>query len=248
MRYSQIRQGVITNSAGSKATLSDADEFAVSDSQDSSILKKVTWALINSAVATLRNKTILGAKVDSLFNVNGSKTLELWTQTNGVNNIGVEPGIAGRGPMISSDGSDTNVALTLRAKAAGAVNIASSTNGVMLNCGSVANGVNYVKLFNAAAGSAPYLAADGADANQNFEIWPKGTGVVRVRGVQVETKGHTHTAADVAGAAQWITTPPTAANSPGTAGQLCHSAGFLYVCVATNTWVWSKTSNTWPPA
>jgi hypothetical protein len=71
---------------------------------------------------------------------------------------------------------------------------------------------------------------------------------VQINGTQVEVKGHTHTVAQVTGAAQWITTPPASATAPGTAGQLCHSDGFLYICVATNTWVWSKTNKTWPPA
>ncbi len=35
--------------------------------------------------------------------------------------------------------------------------------------------------------------------------------------------------------ATWVT-KPSAANSAGTAGQLAYESGFLYVCVATNTW------------
>jgi len=31
-------------------------------------------------------------------------------------------------------------------------------------------------------------------------------------------------------------TAPAAANSTGTAGQIAYASGFLYVCVATNTW------------
>jgi hypothetical protein len=88
----------------------------------------------------------------------------------------------------------------------------------------------------------------GSTGNSNFNITTQSTGVVQINGTQVEVKGHTHTVAQVTGAAQWITTPPASATAPGTAGQLCHSDGFLYICVATNTWVWSKTNKTWPPA
>jgi hypothetical protein len=33
----------------------------------------------------------------------------------------------------------------------------------------------------------------------------------------------------------WVAVPSTA-TSTGTAGQLAYASGFLYVCVATNTW------------
>ncbi len=97
-------------------------------------------------------------------------------------------------------------------------------------------------------GATPTITVDSPDVDENLNLTGKGAGVVQANGVQVEVKGHTHTVAQVTGAAQWITTPPASATAPGTAGQLCHSGGFLYICVATNTWVWSKTTNTWPPA
>jgi hypothetical protein len=98
------------------------------------------------------------------------------------------------------------------------------------------------------AGTASTIRAQSDLTDMNLDLAGKGTGVVRTGGAQVEVKGHVHTVAQVTGAAQWITTPPASATAPGTAGQLCHSGGFLYICVATNTWVWSKTTNTWPPA
>jgi hypothetical protein len=108
---------------------------------------------------------------------------------------------------------------------------------------------NYIQIGNRASPNPPrILAAGTTDADVSLDLVSKGVGTVRANNVQVEVKGHTHTVAQVTGAAQWITTPPASATAPGTAGQLCHSGGFLYICVATNTWVWSKTTNTWPPA
>jgi hypothetical protein len=87
-------------------------------------------------------------------------------------------------------------------------------------------------------------------------------GVVRAGGTQVEVKGHTHVAADVVGAestakkgvangyapldatskvpaanlpARWVAVPASA-TAPGTAGDTAYASGFLYVCVAANTW------------
>jgi hypothetical protein len=57
----------------------------------------------------------------------------------------------------------------------------------------------------------------------------------RIGTTPVEVKGHKHVAADVTGAASWVAVPAKA-DSPGTAGQMAYASGFLYVCVATNTW------------
>ncbi len=242
LRYSQIRQGVITHAAGSKTALSDTDEFAVSDSQDSNILKKVTWALLNSAVATLRNKTLLGAKADIFYNVNGSKVAELWTEPNGVNYLGINPGVAGVGPSLIADGPDQNsdLGFSILAKNRGGIVLRSNSKGAILTAGAVAGATNaacnYITVGNAASGGAPYIAPRGTDTNVNMEVWALGAGTVRVGGVgQIETKGHTHTVAQVTGARSWAAVPANAA-APGTPGQEAYDADFHYVCVFTNTW------------
>jgi hypothetical protein len=57
----------------------------------------------------------------------------------------------------------------------------------------------------------------------------------RVGTTPVEVKGHKHVAADVTGVLGWSAVPASA-TAPGTAGQMAYDSGFLYVCVATNTW------------
>jgi hypothetical protein len=119
-----------------------------------------------------------------------------------------------------------------------------ATGGTDVGLQMITKGTGVFRIF---SGSTPTLEGFGTSSNADFRIVTQSVGRVLINGVQAETKGHTHVAADVVGAASWITTPPTSATAPGTAGQMCHSGGFLYTCVATNTWVWSKTSNTWPP-
>ena len=99
------------------------------------------------------------------------------------------------------------------------------------------NAVNYFQLRNAPTGVPVTMNATGTDTDVSLDLKPKGTGTVRVNGTQVETKGHTHTVAQVTGAAQWVSVPASAA-ATGTAGQLAADAAgtFLYVCVAANTW------------
>jgi hypothetical protein len=98
-----------------------------------------------------------------------------------------------------------------------------------------AGAVNYLQFRNNVAGGDVAVRAMGTDANVSINVWPKGTGVVKANGTQVATVGHTHTVAQVTGALSW-TTVPASAIATGTAGQLAYASGWLYVCVATNTW------------
>jgi hypothetical protein len=47
------------------------------------------------------------------------------------------------------------------------------------------------------------------------------------------------------GSALQSTTVPVSASAPGTTGQIAFSSTYLYVCVATNTWVRASLA-TWP--
>jgi hypothetical protein len=91
-----------------------------------------------------------------------------------------------------------------------------------------------------AAGQTPTLQAAGPDAAHNLNLKTKGAGVVQASTgtgsmAQVETKGHTHTVAQVTGARSWAAVPANAA-APGTPGQEAYDADWHYVCVFTNTW------------
>jgi hypothetical protein len=107
--------------------------------------------------------------------------------------------------------------------------------GTAVEFPATANAVNYLQLRNNVTGGDVAVRAMGADANVSLNMWPKGTGVVKANGTQVSTVGHTHTVAQVTGALSWTTVPGNAL-ATGTAGQLAYASGWLYVCVATNTW------------
>jgi hypothetical protein len=83
----------------------------------------------------------------------------------------------------------------------------------------------------------PVLEGYGVSGNADFNILTQSVGRVLINGVQAETKGHTHVAADVVGAPAWVAIPANA-SSPGTMGQMAHDGigGWLYVCVANNQW------------
>jgi hypothetical protein len=240
MRYSQIRQGVITHNAQEKNVLADTDEIAVSDSQDANIQKRVSWGVLNSLAATLRNKILLSPKVDKLADTSGATSVVLTPTPGGsVNYLNVVGSTAatsvGEGVKVFANGPGAAVALNLYSQGTGPVNLRSNSNGVILSGTTVASGVNYIRVGNAAAGGGPYVAVAGSDTNINCDLWPQNAGVVRANGTQVETKGHTHTVAQVTGARSWAAVPANAA-APGTPGQEAYDADWHYVCVFTNTW------------
>jgi hypothetical protein len=192
--------------------------------------------------------------------VSGSPTAQI-NAAGGSANTSLVLRSKGTGSIWLRDGADTQIAQFQAL--AGQSNYLQFTNQPNINATSTVNtdanitlqpkGAGNVIIY-ATTGQNPMLRGSGADASHNLRIAGKTPGVVQITTTagtligEVETKGHVHTVAQITGAAQWITTPPASATAPGTAGQLCHSGGFLYICVATNTWVWSKTTNTWPPA
>jgi hypothetical protein len=94
------------------------------------------------------------------------------------------------------------------------------------------NAVNFLQLRNAATLGDVAVRALGSDTDVSLNLWPKGAGVVKANNVQVETKGHTHTVAQVTGARSWAAVPASA-TAAGTAGQEAYDTGFHYVCVTT---------------
>lgn len=84
-------------------------------------------------------------------------------------------------PIISAQGSDSNVSLGLTSKGGNGINF--YTNGtaarqavILHTTGTIAN---YVTLTGSVAGSAPIFSVAGSDTNIDLALTPKGTGVVR---------------------------------------------------------------------
>jgi hypothetical protein len=72
------------------------------------------------------------------------------------------------------------------------------------------------------------LTDNGYVSNETFD-----STMLKSGGVQVETKGHTHVAADVVGALSWTTTVPGTPSAAGTRGMFTADGQFLYVCVTS---------------
>jgi hypothetical protein len=81
-------------------------------------------------------------------------------------------------PQISSQGSDSNIGLTISSKGNRSIGFATN-NAQNFEIASVASTVNYPSVGGSVAGSAPYYSVVGTDTNIDLNLTPKGTGNVR---------------------------------------------------------------------
>jgi hypothetical protein len=80
-------------------------------------------------------------------------------------------------PVLSSQGSSTNISPVITSKGSGAVIL--QTGGVtQVNVAHTASGVNFVQLKGAITGSPINISAQGSDTNIDLSLTPKGTGLL----------------------------------------------------------------------
>jgi hypothetical protein len=89
--------------------------------------------------------------------------------------------VTGSRPIISAQGSDSNIGLNLASKGNRAITLL--TNAVTaFDVLSPASGVNYLTANGSITGIAPSLVASGTDTNIDLDLVPKGTGTVVAEG------------------------------------------------------------------
>jgi hypothetical protein len=94
-----------------------------------------------------------------------------------VNWIQLTGSATGGRPLVSVQGSDTNINLGVLAKGSGVVYLQSGL-GASLEASATGN-ANYFSMVGTAAGTAPVLSVKGSDTNIDITFTPKGTGNVR---------------------------------------------------------------------
>ena len=115
------------------------------------------------------------------FTTNTSATnyqLFVSNTTSAVNYVQVTGAATGGTPVISAQGSDSNVTLQLQSKGTAAVVLA--TNGVnQFDVFGLSTAVNRIRASGAVASSGPALSSTGSDTNIDLNLTTKGTGAVR---------------------------------------------------------------------
>ena len=107
----------------------------------------------------------------------GANALSVITPANTVNELRVTGAIAGQPVVAQPQGSDTNIALSLRSKGSGAVQIA--PNAILaFEALAGATQANHLRANGAVAAGRVSLQAQGTDTNIGFDIATKGTGTL----------------------------------------------------------------------
>ncbi len=95
-------------------------------------------------------------------------------------------------PVISAQGSDSNVSLYLSGKGTGTIRLATNgTANTQFRVTHTSSSVNFLNATGSVANSAPVLSVDGNDTNIDLALTPKGAGVVVATGgtLQAGTTG-----------------------------------------------------------
>jgi hypothetical protein len=111
----------------------------------------------------------------------GFRVSEAFLTGTAVNYIDASGRQTGLGPILSVNGSDTNVRFNITSKGSEAVGIYTNlANQLQFNITHTASAVNYLEVTGGATGSGPVLRAIGTDANIGINITPKGNGSANI--------------------------------------------------------------------
>jgi hypothetical protein len=114
------------------------------------------------------------------FNTGGGEQLRVSNTASAVNYVQVTGAATTGVPIISSQGSDTNIGIRLVSKGTGNIALTSGNNAWIQFVASGANSsVNYLQVSGNTATNAPVLSSQGSDTNIDLALTPKGTGRVQ---------------------------------------------------------------------
>jgi hypothetical protein len=116
-----------------------------------------------------------GAEVSTYTNAFGQKQFSVTHTTSAVNNLQVTGAATGSGPVLSAQGSDTNIDINYTTKGTGSHKFNTGTGEMVRVADS--SGTGFVQL---SGGTTPYIVAQGS-TNANLSLGSNGTGTIFVR-------------------------------------------------------------------
>jgi hypothetical protein len=235
----------------------------ISDSLQFRTPSGIAFSLSDRAATTSNYLTVLGngtggsailrssgsdANVNASIGTQGTGFIQFHTNTttaneqmrithtaSAVNYVQATGNVTGSGPVISAQGSDTNVVLRVASKGTGSLAFAtnyagSGTGNTQVVVSHTANSVNFLNLTGAATGVAPVMSAAGSDTNIDLSLITKGTGSIRMsngNGLQFRVND---TFGSVASSNWWEVSGRGATAAPlfGVAGET-NTSGIFYI-------------------
>jgi hypothetical protein len=191
-----------------------------------------------------------GTNIAGQFNTKGTGALQFLTgnaeqmrisnTASAVNYVQVTGAATGNLPIISAQGSDSNVALAFTSKATGAIRFySSSASYTQLRIDGTVSAVNYHDLYGGVAGNAISYKSAGSDTNISMAFQPKGTGAIDLaagsRGVNISNGGTVTAITRTAAGSGYTTIPSVAISAPTTAGGVQATASVTAMTVNSVT-------------
>jgi hypothetical protein len=137
---------------------------------------------LGSTTASAGSFTTLNSSGNTrLGGLSGNQSLQVNNVASAVNYAQIVGAVASGIPVISAQGTDANIGLTVLGKGTGNVNLGGTAATPSLNVAVVASQVNSFSVYGNATGNNPTLAAIGTDANIGIAILAKGTGGVTLQ-------------------------------------------------------------------
>jgi hypothetical protein len=186
--YATVGSGTVFRTLGSTVdiTTPNGTGFRVTDGGSTS---SAYWSALGTAsTAIMRAVSATGGRIETAsavpisFLTNSGTTQAVVSHTaSAVNYVQVTGAATTSFPIISAQGSDTNISMQLYAKGTGAINFWTSNGGsrhfqVAHTAGTI---VNYATVTGSATGAAPAFSVAGTDTNIDLALTPKGTGRVK---------------------------------------------------------------------
>jgi len=214
-------------------TVVDADVFPVSSA---GVLKKLSWANFKAVfkawwsveTATLSNKSLVSPKIDVIADTGGSNTVRIEQLSNAANHLWFKASNAGNSPILGVEGTDPNIGIFLYPKGAGGLSVScgSTTTSTI---GAAGNKGGPVDLKLASQG----LGNVNLATNSPGQVTANGIPVVTTTAAQALSQKTIRGSVNTVLMDGAVPASKTAAGQPG---QVAVAAGFVYVCVAANTW------------
>ena len=168
------------------------------------------WQATGAATAGAPDILATGSdtSVSATLSLKGSGTWSLRTNANvaqfevahtanAVNRLRATGGATGAAPVLSAQGSDSNIALGLAAKGTSGVSVRTNDTVEQLRISHTASAVDYVQITGAAAGGTVEISAQGSDADIALAVASKGSDPISLRtnaNVEQVRIGHTASA------------------------------------------------------
>jgi hypothetical protein len=110
-----------------------------------------------------------------LGGLSGNQSLQVNNVASAVNYLQAVGAVTTGAPVLSVQGTDTNISLNYDAKGTGSHFFRSQSGATQFQVAATASAVNYMGTFGATTGNYPTLSATGSDANVGFVFNSKGT-------------------------------------------------------------------------